>query len=96
MTASSVSRNRERQGCELIACAPRLGRLHQWWMSRLYQERPLSSANDVSRDPLRSTEWATPQQRAKPIARKQVELEHLSIVVVKTKRRRIAEGRADR
>ena len=35
MTASSVSRNRERQGRELIACAPRLGRLHQWWISRL-------------------------------------------------------------
>jgi len=59
MTASSVSRNRERQGRELVAGAPRLGRLHQWWTWSLYQEGPPSSANDVSRGSY-TRSWAVP------------------------------------
>jgi hypothetical protein len=81
MTASSVSRNRERQGRESFAGTPRLGRLHQWWTSPLYQEGPLSSANDVSRDPDARSHGHAPES-VKPIARMQAELEHLRIVVI--------------
>jgi hypothetical protein len=80
MTASSVSRNRERQGRESFAGTPGLGRLLQWWTSPLYQVGPLSSATEVPRDARRSIAWGHPAGASE--ADRTDTAEHLWIVVI--------------